>query len=1583
MMDGRLEEYDNLLQATRDTIAMVGDKDIREQAAVKAQERELRNLSRLRSVVDTFDPTGTLGRATSDAAQAALNENLEIRARYQLERDAIENIQMAAALGKGAEAQMMANNFTLKNAANVRADYLTKNAVIQAKIDETKAHIDSRWAAVNVVEMLLSGSIPLRQSMGRTGNIDIPKAMENFWDNVLSGQRVNRESEAFDQMSAAELVLKLDDIVANVEDNSRILWWDTPTDRLNIYSSLLDSPSALETNAWDVLANVGIFASAGKLALSVPGTLSRAGARKAAVSSLQKAADDILTKGPTAASSTGMGMNTMEVAAALTPSSNAPFGQASAVSLGLEAVEGMEEGRKMAEALLRLEEAARLNPNELEDAVKAIENLGKKRTGHAVIDVEVLDTPNSVPGLGSKQVAFTIDKAFDSPEAAREYLETIGFGNGEIVQKGASATKEPPLAPGMVRLYHGGILQKPGEGGYGKFGRWVSTNKTYAENYRQGSPLNYVDVPETDPRINNADWPDQGIKQGFTFNFETTPEEALKLKPYYSGPNVGDAVKDTSGLFYPRAIVDMPEAGFISNPLHVHGNNSVVAWLLGARQIEDPGMFALARQSGNKTSNIMSNATMYLQERLKGVKAWEKESVSQVWKIGENKGVWWNREQYDELMQRAYNRGATDNEWKTYNTLRQFNDFEYYLRNSVMYNDKVVRGVRSVSFNTTQVPSKKGFRGIILDRINAFVDNNMTTKPRTVTYNLSTGQAFTKGGVISDKEWAALKEQGYKLISVEGNGVEINGWTFKTLLAKASDLIDENLRFDQLQYRAGGHRMYENPHFIKQTRWITQPDGTKSLVNPLTIANPATPAEAKMMADRLNEALRLVRDEAADAETLDALFKNIGGLNGEEFLENIAKGRIDKDEVFEALYNREKPSKYSEYKDVLQYVDEDASGFNGFLEDTGRMYYSKKGDHLPDFYGNNAPTLDAFESINTALSNVARLVGWNEYRMASVERWVTSARKYLNTEDLRGDLSPYRIFQDGVFRDDSLSATVRDGLEAQRQIIKRNLGWKTPADLSSERLGRQLVEWVNGSDTAGIRNEAAKAVAWATTKDPLQYLKGWAYDLKLGFFNPGQLILQSSTMFSTMALSPKFGMQSMQAMPFMRALAYKNFDKNFVETFGNKHWKTAGFDSADEFKEFIDDFARSGTDKVKNTNQLIGDHGSHAAMDGFTTGVARLRENGRMFLNMAEEMNQSVAYGIAWREARGQKFASKAERNAYVAMRGEDYSLSMKRESAASWQRGVMSIPTQFWAYNMRMMEALVGKQFNNSQKARLLLMQFGLSGAYGVPVVGLFAEGYKALTGDAPDPGTGWALLERGFIDAGVYYMSGADIEIGRRIGTGSFLTDQVKELFGLSQFGPTSVAEFLGGPTYSIGSGVLGSLGAVAKYAMAESGSEEMPLTEAALIKVAGEISTVGNALKGLMILQYGTLITSKGSTVLSDLPPINGVAQMFGFRPGQLNALEAASMNQKGRQKAILDASKVIMNYRTRWVNEPDNREDIEQQINTFVRLLPEDIKQDALKRSQKDVDSSIYETYVERMEKQRAEQEAREETDATNR
>ena len=91
------------------------------------------------------------------------------------------------------------------------------------------------------------------------------------------------------------------------------------------------------------------------------------------------------------------------------------------------------------------------------------------------------------------------------------------------LKSGEEYKKEPPVPKGMVRVYHSGS-RGDGDG----FGRWVSTSRDYASNYRSDLPLFYFDIMENDPRIEGA-WPDQGVKQGFTFNFELTPDEADNL----------------------------------------------------------------------------------------------------------------------------------------------------------------------------------------------------------------------------------------------------------------------------------------------------------------------------------------------------------------------------------------------------------------------------------------------------------------------------------------------------------------------------------------------------------------------------------------------------------------------------------------------------------------------------------------------------------------------------------------------------------------------------------------------------------------------------------------------------------------------------------------------------------------------------------------------------------------------------------------------------------------------------------------------------------------------------------------------
>jgi len=115
-----------------------------------------------------------------------------------------------------------------------------------------------------------------------------------------------------------------------------------------------------------------------------------------------------------------------------------------------------------------------------------------------------------------------------SPAEALAQAETTYLQDQEATTEATPKTtapqKEPPTQPGFVRVYHSG------EKGDGEYGRFVSTNREYASNYRKDLPFFYTDISATDPRVNNPDYADQGVAQGFTFNFELTPEEAINLK---------------------------------------------------------------------------------------------------------------------------------------------------------------------------------------------------------------------------------------------------------------------------------------------------------------------------------------------------------------------------------------------------------------------------------------------------------------------------------------------------------------------------------------------------------------------------------------------------------------------------------------------------------------------------------------------------------------------------------------------------------------------------------------------------------------------------------------------------------------------------------------------------------------------------------------------------------------------------------------------------------------------------------------------------------------------------------------------
>ncbi|MER8380714.1 hypothetical protein [Mesorhizobium sp. M1399] len=140
---------------------------------------------------------------------------------------------------------------------------------------------------------------------------------------------------------------------------------------------------------------------------------------------------------------------------------------------------------------------------------------------------------------------------FDALERVLTHAEDIGRTH---------PLQERPVPKGMVRVYHSGQAISHGE-----TGRWVSTNRTYASGYRSDQPLHYLDLPADDPRLVNPDYPDQGIKQGFTFNFETTAAEAKQLRQIERGdipPGWSDAELEAASA----GRGSEPQPGFFPDP---------------------------------------------------------------------------------------------------------------------------------------------------------------------------------------------------------------------------------------------------------------------------------------------------------------------------------------------------------------------------------------------------------------------------------------------------------------------------------------------------------------------------------------------------------------------------------------------------------------------------------------------------------------------------------------------------------------------------------------------------------------------------------------------------------------------------------------------------------------------------------------------------------------------------------------------------------------------------------------------------------------------------------------------------------
>jgi len=1026
------------------------------------------------------------------------------------------------------------------------------------------------------------------------------------------------------------------------------------------------------------------------------------------------------------------------------------------------------------------------------------------------------------------------------------------------------------------------------------------------------------------------------------------------------------------------AEVEFPvvETGFYKPIKDVTANWGVGRFVLGGRQLSSEDLFGLAVMSISRRNSLISTINKQIVPTFRALKSRERKALDSIIKLGEREGKWFSRNEIDVLYNDRFDLtdAVTPERFhEAYAGYRMLNDLEYMLRNDEVFSIKNAQGLQ-----TATISSNTGFE---LQPSNVRVLRQLPKSlPKGRTYNATDNFHYLEDD-LRKYNAQKLQEEGYvfveldRIVSVpyrEGNVY------VKNIIVRKSELSVRPLSNTQINYRAGGHRMY-SPNvrwFVKQATVLRQADSQETFLGAARTWKGATnKAELADWVERHNHGIRIMRELRDGTRSEDEAREALEGLvdDADSFFNDVEDGVIGLDEFFEAVGDRELPSAYAQGRmPTIEGEDDAVPGFLSSVETQGRMYYSPKGKPLTNVEGEELPTLDAYDTVNTALGSVANLVGLSTYKQRAMGKWIKTYGNYL---DVAGRKSFSRQFVEGQFRRDTPTPIV-NAAEQQRQTIMRTLNWTTPEQMKAKTLTRNLINYLEEKNTFTTRN-ASRLINWVDQSDFMSKLRGLVFDSKLGLFNIAQFPMQITTMLAATSIDPRKGMQAMYATPFLRAMNTKYNDMDsFVEALQGR---TFGFASTEEFVDMASELRRSGFLDVNSSQVQINDMNLSTGFNLTGSKITDVRELGRTFFYEAERWNRTTAWQMGWRRAR-EKYPN-VDRQEFlekVFQEAEDLSLNMTEASSAMYQKGIFSIPTQFWAYQNRILEAAFGRQFTPREKMRLILGQAFLYGSAGIPGVALISEYFKGRSGAAPtlqDTPVAFAM-DRGFIDTVIQMATGNDLAFSERAGIGHFHTDVVRELFGLGRYGDESTFEVLGGASASIFWDTSQDLMKLFKWMAVEAGAGQPmgPVTRQQATNLFRNISTVNNSLKAYALWKFGILESSSGKTLFAEGTTSDAIAAFLGIPMGEVQDINAKVNWLKNRKKAVEDAAQILIDYRTKFAASYPNTGDIGNELYLFTQVIPPDLLFEALDRANRFTPDPVYESISRNVRERKAELEA---------
>ena len=848
----------------------------------------------------------------------------------------------------------------------------------------------------------------------------------------------------------------------------------------------------------------------------------------------------------------------------------------------------------------------------------------------------------------------------------------------------------------------------------------------------------------------------------------------------------------------------------------------------------------------------------------------------------------------------------SDNETRAWFTYKQVLDFDHIHRNISTYRDKARLGVEQVSVGysrSTETGGKPRWNYV----------NSDFFEGRTIQSLPSPQEAYTVGWVdpengrwhfsISNRiglpdrgSWDAVQEGlskgDYKVIQVFNPRDEaVRGMLGEKLVAgePVQYMIVKNtktkpLSFEQVPYNPDQAYHDTSGFYIRQAKSHRTKFNRRIIDGDVVVQRAISGAEGKEALESWEAARQMLRKivmEGTDDYTRlsDFISRRLPVSSVEELVSHFRLPGVDNPD---AVFDLDTPFVLAEAGkksgDVVPYgsmfsdefVDLNASTHTlGNRVITNRVSSNNLGTQQNPVFGvNPAASIDPMETIRRSAERIARSRYYDDYVHRSVEDWLTEFNDTMGVPRAELMANPLKAIQNPQFmKDFPDKGKLKAAKESRRAILEL---------LGRDSLDQTALKYVRQKVLDGIykaHGQRASAIAdtwlWDEKADPSSILRAGVFHFKLGLFNPVQLPLQGMASLHAMAIdgNPVRAMQSVFGYSFLRQKDLMQGNTKASKMLTERMANALGVKS-DTLNEMYDTWKASGMDRISGEYSQLDDILNPKLFVSPTTG-RKAMDAGTFFFKEGNNIHRGTSFALSflrWRKENPEALINNKALQQIVD-RADTLYINMARDSNAQWQRGPISIPSQFFAFQARVMEQLWGGKLTGAEKARLLAVNSALwgipVGAAG-PLVGALwpvhesVQQYMLENGIDGDASIITKTLTEGILDMGVEIATGRDMNVNERFGPG-----------GLSWF-----KDILEGDGYDVLTGASGSwvgdmLGSLSPFGTAlvsvfDSESDFYQPTKEDILAVFKNVSSVNNTVRAMEVYNLGEWLTRNGQLV-----------------------------------------------------------------------------------------------------------------------